>query len=61
MGPEAVLAALKKGEEHGVSEYEKALDNEKVNAECKEMFRSKFLPCCHTHINKLDILASSKS
>ena len=59
MGPETVLAALKKGEEHGISEYEEALNNKDVNAECKELFRSDLLPKCRTHVSELDRLSAS--
>lgn len=58
IGPETVLAALKKGEQHGISEYEEALNNKDVNAECKEMIRSDLLPKCRTHVSELDRLAS---
>ena len=60
MGPETVLAALKKGEEHGIGEYEKAIANSSVNHESKELFRSEFLPRCRQHIAKLDDLVGSK-
>jgi len=59
MGPETVLAALKKGEEYGISEYEEALNNKDVNAECKELFRSDLLPKCRTHVSELDRLSAS--
>lgn len=58
LGPETVLAALKKGEEHGISEYEEALANKDVNAECKELFRTDLLPKCRTHVAELDRLSA---
>jgi len=57
-GPAIVLEALKKGEEHGVSEYETALANVDVNTECKNLFRSEFLPECRKHIVELERLMS---
>ena len=59
IGPDTVLAALKRGEEHGISEYEEALNNKDVNAECKELFRSDLLPKCRTHVSELDRLSAS--
>jgi uncharacterized protein (TIGR02284 family) len=61
IGPETVLAALKRGEEHGISEYEEALNNKDVNGECKEMIRSELLPKCRTHVSELDRLASTSA
>jgi len=61
VGPETVLTALTKGEEHGISEYEEALANVDVNAECKEVFRSQFLPLCRKHVSELDALAKSQA
>lgn len=58
LGPETVLAALKKGEEHGISEYEEALANKDVNAECKELFRTDLLPKCRTHVAELDRMSA---
>jgi len=61
IGPDTVLAALKKGEEHGIGDYEKAIANPDVNAECKEVFSSQLLPKCRQHVAKLDGLTGSKS
>jgi bacterioferritin (cytochrome b1) len=59
MGPDTVLAALKKGEEHGISEYEEAIANKDVNPECKDLFRTDLLPKCRTHISELERLSAS--
>lgn len=59
LGPDTVLATLKKGEQHGISEYEEALNNKDVNAECKEMIRSDLLPKCRTHVAELERLSTS--
>ena len=59
MGPETVLAALKKGEEHGISEYEEAIANKDVNSECKELFHAELLPKCRTHLVELDRLTAT--
>jgi uncharacterized protein (TIGR02284 family) len=57
IGPATALDALKRGEDHGVSEYEKALTSDDVSPECKEMILAEFLPQCHKHIAELDRLA----
>ncbi len=36
LGPETVLTALKKGEEHGVEEYEEAIAKDGVSESCKQ-------------------------
>lgn len=59
-GTDTVVAALKKGEEHGISEYEKALANVEVHTECKELVRNELLPKCRTHVTQLDGLVPSK-
>ncbi|MCB0310059.1 MAG: DUF2383 domain-containing protein, partial [Bdellovibrionales bacterium] len=38
-GNKSALMALKQGEEKGANDYEKALENDDVEAECKEIIR----------------------
>ena len=54
IGPDTVLAALKQGEERGISNYESALENEKVTTECKDLIRTTLLPRCREHLATLD-------
>lgn len=56
MGPATALAALRRGEEHGIGEYEEALDREGLPAECDALVRSELLPACRAHVSRLDAL-----
>jgi hypothetical protein len=60
-GKDAALKALKEGEEHGASSYEKALEDEHVAADCKTLIRSTLLPRTRAHLTLLDhLLAEPK-
>jgi len=61
LGPETVLATLKKGEEHGISEYEEALAKDGVSDSCKTMFRTQLLAKCREHAAELDGLIASNA
>jgi hypothetical protein len=56
LGAAAVLAALRQGEEHEAGEYETALADPTVAAECKDLIRSDLLPRCRAHVTDLDHL-----
>lgn len=56
IGPATALAALRQGEEHGVSEYESALENEQVHSECHRLIRTDLLPACRRHVEELNRL-----
>lgn len=53
MGDSAALKALIEGEEHGEKDYRRALDNEDMLPDCKEMVRTHLLPPLLRHINTL--------
>ncbi len=55
-GDKASLKALKEGEEHGVKEYEDALEEDSLSADCRELIRGTLLPQTREHINTLDRL-----
>ena len=55
-GEESAIASLKRGEEIGKSMYEKALANDAVLDDCKEMVRSSLLPRVASHILNLESL-----
>ena len=59
-GNTAALKALKEGEEHGINSYEKALNDDSLAADCKEMIRSKLLPQSKAHIGVLDRLMAAQ-
>jgi uncharacterized protein (TIGR02284 family) len=58
-GNTAALKALKEGEECGAREYEKALDNEQLPAECKDLIRTRLLPQTRAHVPMLDRIMAS--
>ena len=53
-GNKAALKVLKEGEEHGVKEYEDALNDNTLPAECQTLIRSQLLPQTRKHISALD-------
>jgi len=55
-GNDAALKALKEGEEHGVKQYEDALEEKDLPAECNTLIRSTLLPRTRGHIAVLDRL-----
>lgn len=55
-GAGAALSALKQGEEHGRSEYEKVLQDEEMPEECRTLIASRLLPQTDQHIATLDRL-----
>ncbi len=56
VGPCTALAALRQGEEHGISEYESAMENENLNPECQYLIRTDLLPACRKHVEELNRL-----
>jgi uncharacterized protein (TIGR02284 family) len=57
-GNKAALKALKEGEEHGVKEYQEALDAGGLPAECATLIRNQLLPQTRAHIATLDRVMS---
>ena len=57
-GEESAINVLRQGEEHGLSDYEKALENEDVMPSCKDMIRDELVPRIREHIGKLEVLGS---
>ena len=55
-GNAAALKALKEGEEHGVKEYERFLEDENADQECKTLASTQLLPQARSHIPILDRL-----
>jgi len=56
VGPATALAALRQGEEHGISEYESALENEDLGSECHQIIRTDLLVVCQKHVDELNRL-----
>jgi len=55
-GNAAALKALKEGEEHGIKEYERAVEADDMDDDCREMLRTQLLPQAKSHIPILDRL-----
>jgi uncharacterized protein (TIGR02284 family) len=55
-GNAAALKALKEGEEHGVQEYERFLEEESTDQDCKDLVSTQLLPQARSHIPILDRL-----
>lgn len=55
-GKTAALKALKEGEEHGVRDYEEALEDENLDPETRVLIHSNLLPQTRAHIPVLDRL-----
>lgn len=53
-GNSAALKALKEGEEHGIKEYERALEKDYLSPEVKSLLVSELLPKCRSHVFTLD-------
>lgn len=56
LGESAALTALIEGEQHGIREYEEALDNPGVMEEAKTIIRGVLLPCQFDHVATLELL-----
>src|SRR5437868_4001705 len=48
-GNAAAVKALKEGEEHGVKDYEDALNDASLPADCKDLIRNRLLPQTRSH------------
>ncbi len=59
-GHAAALKALKEGEEHGINEYERVLQDENTDAECKNLIRTQLLPQARAHLPVLDRLIDAQ-
>lgn len=49
-GDKAALAALKVGEQHGINEYQEALNSSDVSAEVKSIIQSELMPQQQQHL-----------
>lgn len=53
-GAKAAIKALKEGEEHGIHDYEDALEDEALPADVKELISTTLLPRTRAHLPVLD-------
>lgn len=56
LGEKTAMESLQTGEKAGLRDYEIALKDEDVMAECKEMIRSTLLPQTEEHVSTLEEL-----
>lgn len=56
VGPAAVLASLRHGEEDAATEYAAAVENDGIASECQRMIRADLMPACRRHVEELDRL-----
>ena len=54
LGKAAALKALKEGEEHGLREYENALEEDTLDSEAEDFARSVLIPQQKAHLASLD-------
>jgi uncharacterized protein (TIGR02284 family) len=59
-GNAAAIKALKEGEEHGLKEYQNALNDTNLDPECRQLISSTLLPRTRSHISQLDQFLTSK-
>ena len=57
LGDASSLKALKEGEEHGLKDYQEALDD--MDASSAQLIQNQFIPAQQRHINLLDQLLSA--
>lgn len=53
MGNETALKAVIQGEEHGITEYKEALEDDTIKSELKQAIRTQFLPKQQEHIKTI--------
>jgi hypothetical protein len=58
VGDQTTLAALRTGEEHGINQYESALEDNSVAEDLKAVIRTEFIPACQRHVQTLNALIS---
>ena len=58
-GENAALSSLIQGEQHGIRDYESALENEDVMPECKDFIRTELLPRTKINLTTLEALRDS--
>jgi len=56
LGAGATLKALKEGEEHGIKQYEAAMEEKDCPHDCKALISAQLLPQARTHVPVLDRL-----
>lgn len=55
-GENSALSLIEQGEKHGQNDYQDALADDEVMADCKMMIRSELLPRIEQHIETLELI-----
>jgi hypothetical protein len=58
-GVKPLLTVLRQGEEHGIGEYQKTLNNATMSPECVTLIENDLLPRCRHHVYELERLHES--
>jgi uncharacterized protein (TIGR02284 family) len=58
LGMKPVISALRQGEEHGISEYQKAINSD-VTDGCRRLIEGELLPMCRQHVTSLQRLSTN--
>lgn len=53
-GNKTALKALSQGEEHGISEYKEALEDDSIKPELKQMIKTQFIPKQEEHLKTIN-------
>lgn len=61
LGESPALMVLKQGEEHGIREYQEALDDDDLSEDVKELIRETLLPAQRDHLVKLEQIKTNVS
>jgi hypothetical protein len=56
LGNDTALKALSQGEEHGITEYKEALEDENLKPELKQMIKTQFIPKQEEHLKTIKSL-----
>jgi hypothetical protein len=59
-GESSAIKGLQQGEEHGLDDYEDALEDDDVMPSCKDMIRADLMPRARQHIASLNVLATKR-
>lgn len=59
-GESSALKSLQQGEEHGLDDYEDAIEDDDVMPGCKDMIRAELMPRTRQHIASLQELADRR-
>ena len=59
VGPDAILAALREGEEHGIRECQAVLENQDIHPDCQRTICAGLVAACRKHVEELNHLMAA--